>query len=198
LQRNLWGEAARHVVWLMNRVSTKAVEGKTPHEAVFGNKPNLQDIREWGEKVLIWVEEGNKLEGHVQPGRWIGMDAQSKGMHVYWLDKRTVTVEQNIYYLPQNLSVSRNEGEDDHPAVPQTNIPIKINPSTSSRPSNSQMKPSDEIEETCAKCIRKPTQRVTDILEGCVESSLRRSQHLLARGIQLPTVTEESVDVEGE
>jgi len=30
LPKFLWGEAACHVVWLMNRTSTKAVDGKTP------------------------------------------------------------------------------------------------------------------------------------------------------------------------
>ena len=30
LLKFLWGEAARHVVWLLNRMTTKAVEGMTP------------------------------------------------------------------------------------------------------------------------------------------------------------------------
>ena len=36
LPKSLWGEAARHVVWLLNRMTTKAVEGMTPFEAIFG------------------------------------------------------------------------------------------------------------------------------------------------------------------
>jgi hypothetical protein len=53
LLKNLWGEAARHVVWLMNRTSTKAIEGKTPFKATFGKKPSLTDVREWGECYRI-------------------------------------------------------------------------------------------------------------------------------------------------
>ena len=30
LPKNLWGEAARHIVWLINCMSTKAVDGMTP------------------------------------------------------------------------------------------------------------------------------------------------------------------------
>jgi hypothetical protein len=63
LPKNLWGEAACHVVWLMNRVSTKAVEGRTPFEVVFDKKPDLREVREWGEKVFVRVEEGSKLGG---------------------------------------------------------------------------------------------------------------------------------------
>ena len=60
LPKFLWGEAARHVVWLMNRTPTRAVDGMTLYEAAFGAKPNLEDIREWGEKVWVRVEGGAK------------------------------------------------------------------------------------------------------------------------------------------
>jgi hypothetical protein len=70
----------------MNRVSTKAIEGKTPFEAAFGVKR---------------TEGGDKLGGRVVEGRWIGVDAQSKGARIYWPDS----------------SVSRNEGEEDIPQV---------------------------------------------------------------------------------
>jgi Pol polyprotein, beta-barrel domain/Integrase core domain/GAG-pre-integrase domain len=78
LPRFLWGEAARHVVWLMNHTLTKAVDGKTPHEAAFGNKPDLRHVHEWGEKVLVCTEGGNKLGGCVMEGRWVGIDERSK------------------------------------------------------------------------------------------------------------------------
>jgi hypothetical protein len=44
LPKTLWGEAAHHVVWLLNRISTKAVDGKTPYEAIFGKKPDLRHV----------------------------------------------------------------------------------------------------------------------------------------------------------
>ena len=65
----LWGEAARPVVWLMNCTATKAVEGMTPYEAAFGKKPDLKDVREWGEKVWVRMESGTKLGGRVKVGR---------------------------------------------------------------------------------------------------------------------------------
>jgi len=199
LPRFLWGEAAHHVVWLMNRVSTKAVEGKTPHEAVFGVKPNLKDLREWGEKVLIRVEDGNKLGGRVHEGRWIGMDTQSKGARIYWPNKQTVTVERNVNYIPLVTSASRNEGEEDTPSVPQPDAPIPPPPLLEPYPPVPP--PAEEVVEAHAKRIRKPSQRVADILEGRAESSPRRSERLLARGIQMPTKEAERVDipnVEGE
>ena len=34
----------------------KAVRGTTPYEAAFGKKPDLSDVREWGEKVWVHLE----------------------------------------------------------------------------------------------------------------------------------------------
>lgn len=79
LPKTLWGEAAHHVVWLLNRTTTKAVDGKTPYEAAFGKKPDLRHVWEWGEKIWVRVEGGNKLGGWVREGRWLGVDEQSKG-----------------------------------------------------------------------------------------------------------------------
>jgi len=56
------------VVWLLNRMTTKAVEGMTPYEVAFGKKPNLKGLREWGEKVWVRIEGGNKLGGRVREG----------------------------------------------------------------------------------------------------------------------------------
>jgi hypothetical protein len=78
----------------MNRTSTKAVSGVTPYEAAFGKKPDLREIREWGDKVWVRVEGGDKLGGRVREGRWMGIDEKSKGVRIYWPDKKTVSVER--------------------------------------------------------------------------------------------------------
>ncbi|KAF8816873.1 hypothetical protein BYT27DRAFT_7054304, partial [Phlegmacium glaucopus] len=96
LPKNLWGEAACHVVWLIRNVApTKAVQGKTPFEAAFGKKPDL-----------------DKLGGRVREGRWIGISDESKGIRVYWPDTKSVTTEQNVYYDKTSSSVSHFKGEE--------------------------------------------------------------------------------------
>ena len=96
----------------MNRTSTTSVEGMTPFEAVFGTKPDLSSVREWGEKVYIRIEDGNKLGGRVREGRWLGIDEQSMGVRIYWPDKQTVTTERNIYFDKSGLPASGPEGEE--------------------------------------------------------------------------------------
>ena len=93
LPKYLWAEAARYTVWLLNRTTTKAVEGMTPYEAAFGCKPDLTGLRKWGEKVYVRIEGRNKLGGRVKMGKWLRFSEDSKGVRVYWPDTKAVTVE---------------------------------------------------------------------------------------------------------
>ena len=183
LPKFLWAEAARHVVWLLNRTTTKAVEGMTPYEAAFGKKPNLKGLREWGEKVYVRVEGGTKLGGRVREGRWLGVDEESKGVRVYWPDMRGVAVERNVYY--DNTSACRSEGEQDIEIVEtQADEPPLPISTTNVAPDNPEQ----------AKRVRKPTKRVLDLLEGRATWSNRSDASKIAPGIQL--LAEEEVNDE--
>jgi hypothetical protein len=206
LPKYLWGEAARHVVWLMNHTSMKAVEGKTPYEAALGMKPDLSGVREWGEKCWVRVEKGNKLGGRVREGRWVGVDDESKGARVYWRDTKTVTVERNVYFDPTSASVDRLEGEDwqfvETTTDELTSTPTPIFPTVATPPAQSEQivsapaEDEHEEDEPRAKRTRKPSQRVLEILSGRAVSSSRPSDPIIAPGIQVPTAVVE--EPEGE
>jgi GAG-pre-integrase domain len=155
LPRFLWGEAARHVVWLMNRTSTRAVNGKTPYEATFGKKPDLCHVCEWGEKVWVRTETGDKLGERVTEGRWIGIDKWSKGFRINWPDKQTVSVEQNVHLDNQNTSGSHLEGEDWEFIETKTDIPPTA-PNTAVAPTPSQPVPIVEQPLTSTDMVNPP------------------------------------------
>src|SRR6202522_3449770 len=198
LPKNLWGEAARHVVWLLNRTTTKAVEGMTPFEAAFGRKPDLKGVREWGEKVYVRVEKGTKLGGRVREGRWLGMDEESKGAWVYWPDSKAVSVERNTYF--DNQSAARLEEEEevnviktntDLPIVeiPQAEVQVEV-PVVEKR-ANVEPDPVSDTQDTSdmeatTKRIRKPTKKVSELL-GRRASWSTAGRSALAPGIQQPT-----------
>ena len=99
LPKNLWGEAITHVVWLKNRISTRALpDKKTPYKMLNRRKPNLANLREWGEVVWVHTTEGNKLEGRAKTRRWIGFDENSNGHQIYWPKRKSVTVERSIRF----------------------------------------------------------------------------------------------------
>jgi hypothetical protein len=51
LPKGLWGEALQHTTWLKNCTSTKALDNKTPHEALTSFKPDLSNLKEWRMKI---------------------------------------------------------------------------------------------------------------------------------------------------
>lgn len=214
LPKTLWGEAARHIVWLMNRTPTKAVAGMTPYEAAFGKKPDLSNVREWGEKVWVRIEGGTKLGGRVREGRWLGIDERSNGCRVYWPDKRTVTTERNVHFDKTHASAERLEGEDwdfvdpssDPLTSDSTTVPLPT-PAPSApappvlppTPPPAPLQSEDPVEDepTSSRRIRKPSQRIQDILAGRGVTSARRSDPQVASGVQLPTVNT-TAEFEGE
>ena len=56
LPKFLWAESVQHAVWLKDRTSTCALDGKTPYEMVHGIKPDLADLPEWGTKLFVFKE----------------------------------------------------------------------------------------------------------------------------------------------
>jgi hypothetical protein len=205
LPKMLWGEAACHVVWLMNRTSTKAVAGKTPYEAAFEKKLDLSQIREWGEKVWVQIEGGDKLGGLVRQGQWLGIDERSNGCRVYWPDKQTVTTERNVYFDKTQASVECLEGEDwdfVEPSPDSLTSAATSNdaspPSASAAPppvpAQPEAPPGDDVP---SRHVRKPSQRIQDILTGCGVTSTCPSNPQLASGVQLPNVNE-NAELEGE
>jgi Reverse transcriptase (RNA-dependent DNA polymerase) len=207
----MWGEAACHIIWLMNCTSTKAVDGMMPYEAAFGKKPDLWHEREWGEKVWVCIEGGNKLGGCMKEGRWLGIDEQSKGFCIYRPDKWTVTTERNVYYDESCSSVCHLKGEDwefvetktdkpesltpENPAQTQSTMPPAIpSPNASRTPSPSPSdhdNPPDE-QPVPAKRIRKLSQQVCNILEGRGATSAHPSDPIITAGVQVPPIAEEA------
>ena len=71
LPRFLWAQAVRHSVWLKNRTPTRALNGRTPHEAMGFGKPDLYDLHEWG--CTIWVKvDAGRLDARAVECRFMG------------------------------------------------------------------------------------------------------------------------------
>ena len=75
LPKNLWAEAIHFAIWLKNRTSTRALGNTTPYERLYGQKPNLANVPEWGQQVwfttllaLSYMHERYKLEARHKRG----------------------------------------------------------------------------------------------------------------------------------
>jgi Integrase core domain len=79
LPKFLWTESVQHAVWLKNRTSTCALDGKTPYELMHRIKPDLMDLPEWGMRVFTLREDHGKLEAKADEGRWLDTATKAKG-----------------------------------------------------------------------------------------------------------------------
>ena len=121
LPKNLWAEALRNSVWLKNRTSTKALPNNiTPYEKLYGIKPDLSGVPEWGQHIWVHSGTGSKLDARGLEARWIGFDADSTHAHrVYWPNKRSISVERDVRFsIPGYILYP----ESSHP-YPQTQPP---------------------------------------------------------------------------
>ena len=96
LPRYLWEEAMRHLVWLQNQTPACALNGKTPYEERHKKKPHLAGIQEFGVAVYVKSLTAGKLDSRTQLGCFVGYDLESKGYRIYWPDKQSIMVEQDI------------------------------------------------------------------------------------------------------
>jgi hypothetical protein len=73
----LWAEAMHHTIWIKNRTPTKALDGMTPFEAMFGDKPNFADVFPFGTHCWVKVLNASKIELQARLGYFVGYDDES-------------------------------------------------------------------------------------------------------------------------
>lgn len=98
----LWEHAIQHAAYLRERAPTKALKGKTPHEAWFQQKPNVSHLREFGTPVWILLQ-GQKVPPKMKPKSkqqlFVGFDDGSKSIKYYNAETHKVLTSQNYRFL---------------------------------------------------------------------------------------------------
>ena len=64
LPRELWGEAVSTAVYILNRTSSKALQGQTPHEKWTGRKPSVDHLRTFG--CIAHVKDTRRHQGKLE------------------------------------------------------------------------------------------------------------------------------------
>ena len=85
LPKEYWVEAANTDVFLLNRLPTKAVEGRTSFEAWYGFKPSLKNLRIFGCLCFVHVPQikRDKLDKRAEPGIFVGCNTISKAYRIF-------------------------------------------------------------------------------------------------------------------
>lgn len=81
----LWGEAVRHSIYVLNRLPTKVLSGRTPQEAWTGKKPDLKFIKVFGCTTFMKTPATHttKLEDRSKQVVHLGKDLGMKGYRLY-------------------------------------------------------------------------------------------------------------------
>ncbi|WVZ61915.1 hypothetical protein U9M48_011722 [Paspalum notatum var. saurae] len=94
-----WGEAVNTAVYLLNRVPTKAVEGKTPFEAWYGKKPAVHHLKTFG--CIVYVKNTaphlKKMEDCGRKMIFVGYERGSKAYRAYDPVAKRVHVTRDVW-----------------------------------------------------------------------------------------------------
>jgi hypothetical protein len=85
LPKNFWAEAASTIVFLQNRLPTKALKDRTPFEAWYDYKPLLNFFKVFGCLCFSYIPQvkRDKLDKKLEPGIFMGYNSSSKAYKVY-------------------------------------------------------------------------------------------------------------------
>ncbi|KAL4367990.1 hypothetical protein GQ457_05G026520 [Hibiscus cannabinus] len=134
LPKKFWAEAVRTIIYMLNRLLTKAVQDKTPVEAWFGRKPSAKHLRVFGSISYghIPAQKRSKLDAKVDRGIFLGYDSQPKGYRIFNLDTEKIMISRDVEF---NEDASWNWDEE---KVEKRNYVLLSNPNdvVSDEPSN--------------------------------------------------------------
>ena len=96
----LWGEAVRHATYLINRVSTRTLEGLVPYESYKGKKPNIDHLRVFGCVGYVKVHKAHlkKLDDRSKALVHLGTEPVSKAYRLLDPATRRVVVSRDVVF----------------------------------------------------------------------------------------------------
>jgi hypothetical protein len=112
LPKEYWAEAANTTVFLLNRLPTKAVDGKIPFEAWYGYKPLLKKFKIFGCLFFTYVPQikRDKLDKKAEPGIFIGYSSTSKAYRVFQPNTRKILISRDVQFM-ENEQWNWNDAE---------------------------------------------------------------------------------------
>ena len=69
-------------------------------------KPNLASIQEFGATAYVKDLMAGKLDKQAKKGCFMVYDSKSKGYRIYWPEKQSITVEQNVVFNQDDIHTS--------------------------------------------------------------------------------------------
>lgn len=117
MQKKFWAEAANTAVFLQNRLPTKSVSMKTPHEAWYGVKPIMKNLKVFGCVCYTHVPsvKRDKLDQKAEVGIFVGYSMQSKAYRIYQPQNGKVIISRDVKFFEEEKWIwSDRESVSEH------------------------------------------------------------------------------------
>nr|KYP56919.1 Retrovirus-related Pol polyprotein from transposon TNT 1-94 [Cajanus cajan] len=101
LPKEYWAEAANTAVFLLNRLPTKAVDGKTLFEVWYGYKPFLKNFKVFGCLCFTYVPQikRDKLDKKAEPGVFVGYSSVSKDYTILQPHTKKILISRDVHFM---------------------------------------------------------------------------------------------------
>src|ERR1043165_5730093 len=119
--QNLWAEATRQAIYILNRLPTKALQGMTPYEAVNRKAPNIKHIRVFGciAYAKVTTPYLKKLEDRSKKMVHQGNENGSKAYRLYDPVEEKIHISRDVQFIenePWDWNNYLKEGSNDEPS----------------------------------------------------------------------------------
>nr|GFB53022.1 zinc finger, CCHC-type [Tanacetum cinerariifolium] len=132
-------EAVRHAIYILNRVLTRALEDKTPYEALYNRKSNLENLRIFGctTYAKITTPHLKKLDDRSIPLIYLGVKEGSKACRLYDPVAKKKHISRDVSFVIEGVDNEIDtlvntdiNGDDDNTYQEPDTIPDPVSPIT--------------------------------------------------------------------
>ncbi|KAL8089642.1 hypothetical protein AgCh_039213 [Apium graveolens] len=101
----LWGEAVRHSVYILNRLPTRSLNGRTPYEAWCGKRPDLSHVKVFGRVAFMKIPtvKVTKLDDRSKAVIYLGKEPGTKGNRLFDPNTGAVHVSRDVVVQENEL-----------------------------------------------------------------------------------------------
>eukprot|EP00963_Diacronema_lutheri_P004998 scaffold365_cov361-Pavlova_lutheri.AAC.2 len=132
LGKRFWNFAVEYCALVRNRVPCKP-HGRTPYEAVFGQKPDVSNMHIFGETCYVFknpTETTGKMDAKSKPGHFVGFEPGTKDTYRIWCGEKLV-LSRNVTFLgvAEKPTASPDDTQEDitpMPTASETLEPVSL------------------------------------------------------------------------
>lgn len=99
----MWGEAVRHVTYLINRAATRTLIYRTPYEMFKGSKPNVSHLKVFGCVGYARTEAAmrKKLDDRSRALVYLGTEPGTKAYRLFHPTTKRITVSRDVVFMEE-------------------------------------------------------------------------------------------------